>query len=255
MPTTTRTSIVRGRLRRALFLRRPHSKPDDPLGLFGDGPPSVDHQQGQARATPIVQRRARRRGSATRQHSSCAGTRTTSALLAGNPTTTSLAASALADKLDSLCSATVSVSQRRVPIMHAGAAAMVRRGHHARPAAACSGTRTIDRRCLSLVPEFGRIPVGSLNAFDIDRFLDSDPRGAQGLRDRALQAGPRRQPESNVRASRAPGSGNCNMWGFFHEPKRRWREQLKALLNPNGGVTRPVKVKKPTRWKPLPRTA
>ena len=38
MPTTIRTSIVQGRLRRPLSLRRPAlPKPDDPLGLFGDG--------------------------------------------------------------------------------------------------------------------------------------------------------------------------------------------------------------------------
>jgi hypothetical protein len=35
MPTTTRTSTLRGRLRRPVV-----PNPDDPLGLFGDGPPT-----------------------------------------------------------------------------------------------------------------------------------------------------------------------------------------------------------------------
>jgi hypothetical protein len=33
--------------------------------------------------------------------------------------------------------------------------------------------------------------------------------------------------------------------GRSSEPRRPWREQLKAHLNPNGGATRPVKVVKP----------
>ena len=50
----------------------------------------------------------------------------------------------------------------------------------------------------------------------------------------------------NQRAGvKSPGFWQLQLWGFFHKPKRRWRTQLKALLNPNGGVTRPVKVVKP----------
>jgi hypothetical protein len=34
------------------------------------------------------------------------------------------------------------------------------------------------------------------------------------------------------------------MWGFFHEPETHWREQLVALIDPKGGATHPVQVKK-----------
>ncbi len=34
------------------------------------------------------------------------------------------------------------------------------------------------------------------------------------------------------------------LWGFFHEPKTGWQAQLKALIDPNRGVKRPVEVEK-----------
>ena len=87
--------------------------------------------------------------------------------------------------------------------------------------------RRISTQVLSLVPEFGRIPVGSLNAFDIDWLSRRHPRGAQGLWHRPLQARPRRQPESTCGVA-SPGFWQLQLWGFFHAPKKRWREQLKA---------------------------
>ena len=97
---------------------------------------------------------------------------------------------------------------------------------------------------LSLVPEFGRIPVGSLNTFDIDAFRDAVPGAlkACGIVDYKLGL----DVSLNQRAGVAsPDFWQLQLWGFFIEPRTPWREQLKALLNPNGGVTRPVKVVKP----------
>ena len=50
---------------------------------------------------------------------------------------------------------------------------------------------------------------------------------------------------SNQRAGVASPGLQLHLWGFFHAPKTHWREQLKALLNPNGSATRPVKVMQP----------
>ena len=158
-------------------------------------------------------------------------------------TATSLAALALADKLDACAPPEASVSERRVPSLHARAAALVRERHHARTAAAAPD-RGYRAQVLSLVPEFGRIPVGSLNTFDIDKFLDSvrEALKACGIDHYKLGL----DVSLNQRAGvTSPGFWQLQLWGFFHAPKRRWREQLKALLNPNGGVNRPVKVVKP----------
>jgi hypothetical protein len=42
----------------------------------------------------------------------------------------------------------------------------------------------------------------------------------------------------------SPKIWQLHIWGFFHEPQTHWREQLNALINPNGGATRAVEVKK-----------
>ena len=97
---------------------------------------------------------------------------------------------------------------------------------------------------LSLVPECGRIPAGSLNTFDIDKFLDDirEALKAAGIDYYKLGL----DVSLNQRADAAsPGFWQPQLWGFFHKPKRGWRVKLKARLNPNGGVTRPVKVVKP----------
>ena len=41
-----------------------------------------------------------------------------------------------------------------------------------------------------------------------------------------------------------PKHWQLQLWGFFHEPKRGWQAQLKALLDPNDVMTRPVQVEK-----------
>ncbi len=97
---------------------------------------------------------------------------------------------------------------------------------------------------LSLVPEFGRIPVGSLNRFDVDEFVDSirEALKACGIAHYKLALDVSLNQREGVAS---PGFWQLQLWGFFHEPKRPWREKLIAILNPNEGVTRPVKVKKP----------
>jgi len=242
MPTTIRTSIVQGRLRRPLSLRRPAlPKPDDPLGLFGDGPPWWTINKGKPGQRPSSSAgEAMKQRDATvfklRWHANHA------ALLAGNPTATSLAASALADKLDACapprnpclsgaCPMCMRAQQRWLVMDTLRVLRpLVRRGYQA--------------RVLSLVAEFGRIPAGSLDAFDIDRFYDSvrDALKACGIQHFKLGL----DVSLNQRAGVAsPVVWQLQLWGFFDKPKRRWRTQLNALLNPNGGVTRPVKVVDP----------
>jgi hypothetical protein len=224
-------------------LRRPKlPNPDDPLGLFGDGPPRWTINTGK-----LGQRPSSSAGEAMKQRDATAFKlrwhANHVASLVGNPTATSLATSALADKLDAC-------APPQNPCL-SGADPVCMRAHQKwlvlntmlvlRPLVRNPNYRA---QVLSLVPEFGRIPVGSTNAFDIDRFYDS-------LRD-ALKACGIEHFKLGLDVSlnqcgglASPGFWQLQLWGFFHEPKTRWREQLKALLNPNGGVTRPVKVVKP----------
>jgi hypothetical protein len=97
---------------------------------------------------------------------------------------------------------------------------------------------------LSLVAECGRIPVGSLSTFDIDAFLVSmrEALKACGIIHYKLGLDASQNQRAGVTS---PGFWQLQLWGFFHQPKQRWREDLKALLNANGTVTRPVKVVKP----------
>ena len=171
MPTTTRTSIVRGRLRRPLFLRRPAlPKPDDPLGLFGDGPPWWTINKGKP-----GQRPSSSAGEAMKQRDATAFRlrwhANHVALLAGNETTTSLAASALADKLDACAPPSRPCLSGACPVCMRAQQRWFAKDtvHVLRPRVRDYGYRA---QVLSLESEFGRIPAGSLNAFDIDKFLD-----------------------------------------------------------------------------------
>ena len=216
--------------------------PDDPLDLFGDGPPTWTINK-----DTLGERPSSSAGEATRQRKA-----TTfrlrwhanhAALLAGNPTPTGLAASALADKLaacappsrpclSGACPVCMRAQQRWFVIDTVRALGPLVREHGYRP------------QVLSLVPEFGRIPAGSLSAFDIDAFLVSmrEALKACGIVHYKLGL----DVSLNERAGVAnPGFWQLQLWGFFAEPKRPWRKQLKARLNPNGTVTRPVKVVKP----------
>ena len=235
MLTTTRTPIVPKHL--PVFRRHP----DDPLDLFGDGPPTWiinKSAPGQRPSFSAGEAMRQRDGTAfkLRWHGNHV------ALLAGAPTATSLAALTLADKLDTCapprnpclsgaCPTCMRAQQRWfVQDTMCVLGPRVQRGY-----------RTL---VLSLVPEVGRIPAGATDTFDIDKFRNSirEALKACGIEHYKLGL----DISLNQRAGLAsPGLWQLQLWGFFHEPKRRWREQLKAMLNPNGAVTRPVKVVKP----------
>jgi hypothetical protein len=95
MPARTRTAMALGQRPR----RRVVPIPDDPLGLFGDGPPWWTINKGKVgeRKSPTADEAKKRRDARVfklRWHGNHV------ALLAGHPTRTSLAAVALAKKLE-----------------------------------------------------------------------------------------------------------------------------------------------------------
>jgi hypothetical protein len=235
MPTTTRTPIVPKRL--PLFRRHP----DDPLDLFGDGPPWwIINKSKPGQRPSFSASEAMRQRDATafklRWHAMHI------ALLAGIPTATSLAALALADKLDTC-------APPRNPCLSGACPTCMRAQQRwfVQDTMCVLGPR-VRRGCrtlvLSLVPESGRIPVGSLNTFGIDPFYDSIRNALKACGIDHFKLG--LDVSLNQRAGVASrGFWQLQLWGFFQEPKSGWREQLNALLNPNGAVTRPVKVVKP----------
>jgi hypothetical protein len=164
-------------------------------------------------------------------------------MLAGNQTATSLAASALADKLDPCAP-----SQSRPCLSGADPVCIRAQQRWFVNDTMCVLQPLVLRgyraKVLSLVPEFGRIPVGSLNTFDIDKFLDDIREALKACGIDHFKLG--LDVSLNQRAGIAsPGFWQPQLWGCFAEPRTPWREQLKAQLNPNGGVTRPVKVVRP----------
>jgi hypothetical protein len=241
MPTTP-TSILQGHLRRPRSFQQPAlPKPDDPLGLFGDGPPWWTINKGKPWQRPSsTAREAMKLRNATvfklRWHAKHA------ALLAGNETATTLAASALADKLDACAPPSRPCLSGTCPVcMRAQQRWFVRDTMRVlRPLVVDSRYRA---QALSLVPEFGRIPVGSHSTFDIDPFYDSIREALKACGIDYFKLG--LDVSLNQRAGLASrGFWQTQLWGFFHKPKRGWRVKLKARLNPNGGVTNPVQVKK-----------
>ena len=69
---------------------------------------------------------------------------------------------------------------------------------------------------LSLVPEFGRIPAGATDTFDIDKFRNSirDALEACGIEHYKLGL----DISLNERAGLAsPGLWQLQLWGFFHD--------------------------------------
>ena len=177
------------------------------------------------------------------------------ALLAGNPTATSLAASALADKLDACAPPQYSVPERRVSNLHARATALVRDGHCARTGAPGPRTRTIDR---SACP-WCRNSAGSLR--DHSARSTSTSSSTSSVR-RCKACGIVHYKlgldvSLNQRAGVAnPGFWQLQLWGFFHQPKRPWREATESAAQSErhrdaasqGGEAG-------TRWKLPPRTA
>jgi hypothetical protein len=243
MPTTTRPSKLRGRLKRPLLLQRPSlPNSNDPRGLFGDGPPwwtinkdKLGERPSSSAREAMQQRKAT--ASKLRWHANHA------ALLAGNPTTTGLAALALADKLDACAPPSRPCLSGACPICMRGQQRWL-----VTDTLRALGRLVRDARyqpqVLSLVPEFGRAHAGSLDIFDIDKFLDSIRKALKASEIDHYKLG--LDVSLNERAGVANrGFWQLQAWGFFHAPKRPWREQLKARLNPNGTVTRPVKVVEP----------
>ena len=158
-----------GRLRHPLRRRPVVPNPDDPLGLFGDGPPTWIINKGK-----LGQRPSSSAAEAMRQREATAfklrwhAKRV--ALLAGNPTATSFAASALADKLDACAPPQRPCLSGACPVcVRAQQRWLVRDTMRVLRPPVLRGYRP---QVLSLVPEFGRIPAGSLNKFDSDKFLD-----------------------------------------------------------------------------------
>jgi hypothetical protein len=237
MPATTRTSTASGQQLRRLVV----PNPDDQRELFGDGAPTWTINKGKPgeRKSPSAHEAMKQREATAlklRWHGNHA------ANAAAYPTAKSEAALALAYKLDrcapphnpclsGACPVCTRAQQRWLimdtqqvlrPLLGRGYQGLV----------------------LSLVPELGRIPAGSLDAYDIDAFRDSvrEALKACGITYYKLAL----DVSLNQRAGVAShGFWQLQLWGFFHPPKRRWREELKAHLNPNGKVTRPVKVVKP----------
>ena len=224
----TRSLTPPGRLRRPVL---PNLY--DPLKLFGDGPPTWTINKGNLgeRPSPSAAEAMKKRDDTAlklRWHANHAANTT------ANPPPMSLAASALADKLDAC-------APPKRPCLSGGCPVCMRAQQKWLVMDTMLVLRPLVRnpnylpQVLSLVPEFGRVPVGSLNAFDIDKFLDDirDALRACGIQHFKLGL----DISLNQRAGVAsPGFWQAQLWGFFHEPKRGWRTQLKAAQNPNGGV-------------------
>jgi hypothetical protein len=100
------------------------------------------------------------------------------------------------------------------------------------------------RTAISMVPDFGRVPVGGLTTFDVTAFRIAS-------RDALLGAGVC-QFLLGLDVSLNHDDGNLDeaywqfqWWGFFEAPGGPWRERLKALVNASKQVARPVMVMTP----------
>ena len=206
-------------------VRRPTlPKPYDPLGLFGDGPPkwTINKDKPGERPSTSASEAARQRDARAfklRWHAK------RGALLAGNPTATSFAASALADKLDACAPPQRPCLSGACPVcVRAQQRWLVRDTMRVLRPLVLRGYRP---QVLSLVPEFGRIPAGSLNKFDSDKFLDDIREALNSCGIVHFKLG--LDVSLNERAGVAsPGFWQLQLWGFFHKPKRGWRVQTQS---------------------------
>jgi hypothetical protein len=219
------------------------AKPYSPLELFGDGYPTwtTNAGKGGQRPSPST-RQAKRQRDAKAQKLRWHANHMAS--LAGNETATSIVALALADKLDACApprrpclSGACPICMRAQQRWFAEDAKRVMRSLMRDP--------RYSRQVLSLVPELGRIRAGSLDAFEMDGFYDSirDALTACGINNYKLGF--------DISLNQRAGVASSAVWqlqlsGFFSEPKSTsWRQELNAMLNPNGGVTRSVTVAEP----------
>ena len=120
-------------------VRRPTlPNPDDPLGLFGDGPPTWTINKGKLGERPSSSaREAIKQRDATALKLLWHANHV--ALSTGNRNADVARGIGTRRQTRGVCSAKSSVSERRVPSLHAGATTMVRPRHHARPAAVAPG--------------------------------------------------------------------------------------------------------------------
>jgi hypothetical protein len=222
----------------------------DPLGLFGDGPPTWTINKGKLGERPSFscdEVLEQRDGAAfkLRWHEKHM------ASLAGNETATSLAARALANKLDACSPPNRPCLSGACPIcMRAQQRWLVMDTVHVHYWIWLDNP-TYSPQALSLVPVFGQILVGSLHACDVDKFRSSvrDALRACGIRDYKLGLDISLDQPAGVAG---PGFWQLQLWGLFHdpetpwhEPKTPWHEHLKALVDPKDVVTNPVWVRKP----------
>ena len=216
-------------------------EPDDPLGLFGDGPPWWTINKGKPWQRPSSSA-ARGDEAARRDSIQAALAREPRRLVGGQSDGDVTRGIGARRQTRGLRSATAPVPERRVPSLHPGATTLVRAGHDA--CSAAPGPAWISSsRCCRWCRNSGRIPAGSLDTFDIDNFLDSirEALKACGIDHYKLGL----DVSLNQRAGVAsPGFWQLQLWGFFHEPKRRWREQLKAAAQSERWSDRPVQVVK-----------
>jgi hypothetical protein len=233
--STTRTAIAPGQRRRFVV-----PKLDDPLGLFGDGPPWWTISKGKAWQRPSsTARQAKRQREARAFKLRWHGNHV--AMLAGNPTSRSIAALALADKLDrcappelpclsGACPICIRALQRWFVAENVGVLKpLVQRGYQA--------------QALSLVPECGMTRVGSLSTCDIDKFRDAMRQALKACGIVHYKLGLDVSLD-HVAGVASPKHWQLQLWGFFHEPKSGWQAHLTALVDPNNVMTRPVQVEK-----------
>jgi hypothetical protein len=186
---------------------------DDPRGLFGDGPPWWTISKGKPWQRPSSNaREAKKRRDATvfklRWHGKHV------ALLAGHPTRTSLAALTLAGKLEACDPPGLPCLSGACPIcIRAQQRWFVTETLHVMQPYVWRGYQA---QALSLVPECGMIPVGSLSTFDIDKFLDSVRNALKACGITHYKLG--LDVSLNDRAGVvSPKIWQLHMWGFFHE--------------------------------------
>jgi hypothetical protein len=100
------------------------------------------------------------------------------------------------------------------------------------------------REAISMVPDFGRVPVGGLANFDITAFrrVSRDALLGAGVRQFLLGLDVSLNHEDGKREA---AYWQMQWWGLFESPGGAWRKRLHPLVNSSKRVSRPVMVVKP----------
>jgi len=203
---------------------------DDPHGLFTNGPPDWIVNQGKANEAPcqtLEKANSQRKAAATklRWHGNRAHDAWALAL-----SETLLSCKPARPCLSGACPICERAQQRLLVLTSVNA---LPKPH---PLFGAARPQTI-----SLVPEFGRSPLGGLANFDIVEFTQTtrEALNASGITHYLLGL-----DASLNHNDGAPEDAywQFQWWGFFGGPTNSWREHLKALVNPSNLVARPVKV-------------